>query len=98
MLPIIIALGFIGLGMYTKNYYEDIETINKRYAEILKWTKKYAATDKLSEEEIIIDIKSIDKLLEIAIEKDLKKFEITEELYRMIYETYVERKLREGNI
>ena len=31
------------------------------------------------------------------IEKDLKNFEITEEIYKMIYENYVEKKLNEGN-
>jgi len=97
MLPVIIALGIISLGIYTKNYYEDIETINKRYSEILKWTKKYAATEKILEEDIIIDIKIIDKLLQIAIDKELKNYEISEELYRMIYETYVNKKLEEVN-
>ena len=97
MLPLILGLSCIGVSMYLKNYYEDIETINRRYQEILKWTKKYAATEKISEEDIIIDIKTIDKLLKIAIEKDLKNFEITEELYRMIYEIYVNRKLEEAN-
>ena len=97
MIPIIIALGIISIGVYTKKYYEDIETVNKRYGEILKWTKKYASTDKLKEDEIVVDLKSIDKLLEIVIEKDLKNFEITEEIYKMIYENYVEKKLNEGN-
>ena len=97
MLPLLLAIGCIGVGIYTKSYYEEIETINKRYAEILKWTKKYAATEKLSEEDIVIDIKTIDKLLKIALEKDLKNYEITEELYRMIYEIYVDNKLSEGN-
>ena len=97
MLPLLLALGVIGAGLYTKSYYEEIETINKRYAEILKWTKKYAATEKLSEDDIIIDIKTIDKLLKIALDKDLKKYEITEELYRMIYEIYVNNKLNEAD-
>ncbi len=73
MLPLIIIFGCVGISIYTRNYYENIETINKRYAEILKWTKKYAATEKISEEDIIIDIKTIDKLLKIALEKNLKK-------------------------
>ena len=97
MLPLLLAIGCIGVGLYTKSYYEDVETINLRYQEILKWTKKYAATEKISEEDIIIDIKIIDKLLKIALEKDLKNYEITEELYRMIYEIYVDRKLEEAN-
>jgi len=96
MLPLILALGCISAGMYLKNYYEDIETINLRYQEILKWTKIYAATEKISENDINIDIKTIDKLLKIALEKDLKNYEITEELYKMIYEIYVNRKLEEG--
>jgi hypothetical protein len=97
MLPLIFALGCISAGVYLKNYYEDIETINLRYQEILKWTKKYAATEKISEDDINIDIKTIDKLLKIALEKDLKNYEITEELYRMIYEIYVNKKLEEAN-
>jgi len=96
MIPIIIAFGIAGLGYYTKKYYEDLETLNKRYSEILRWTKKYAATEKLSEEEIVIDLKSIDKMLEFAIEKNLKNFEITEETYRMLYENYVEYKLKQA--
>ena len=97
MLPLILAIGCISAGVYLKNYYEDIETINLRYQEILKWTKKYAATEKIAKNEINIDIKTIDKLLKIALEKDLKNYEITEELYRMIYEIYVNRKLEEAN-